>query len=232
MISYKNIKIFKGVENQSVEILDWNEKTNIVEYLVLNTPICQFDQHSRARVGIQFLDYKVSEEPEYSFYTVDYDHISKNTDIFNKTFSTLEKLEINRSNSIFKTNYNLMSRNCSYRVIQTYASLKGQMSRRLKLCEEEFIVSLHWMLKKLLIEAGSENAAKDFLPGCDVLGYCDYASADYLSNMFGCLFASCGRWPSNTEFASFNQSCTTPQLIREQTGIIIDKSKYEIENGK
>ena len=75
---------------------------------------------------------------------------------------------------------------------------------------------------------GIENA-KGFRPGCDLIKKCDYAAADYLSNAFGCLFAGCGRFPSKTDFASFNQSCTTPELIKEQLGITCVRSSYEIE---
>lgn len=39
--------------------------------------------------------------------------------------------------------------------------------------------------------------------------------------MFGCLFAGCKRWPDNTEFASFNFSCSTQESIEEELGIKI-----------
>ncbi len=71
------------------------------------------------------------------------------------------------------------------------------------------------------------NQMLRLLPGCDLKQECDYSSADYLSNMFGCLFAGCGRWEDKANYASFNQSCTTPDLLEKQLGITIPRSSYE-----
>lgn len=221
----REILILRGVEPLLVTILNCSEKE--IEYTVENTPICQFDQHSRARIGIEFLDYKVSEKPVYIFYSNLFDKVCNNIETFvTETLKALGDLEEKRNTSEFKTEYNLMSRSCSYRVKQTWDSLKGQMSRRLKMCEEEFIVGLHWELRDQLIKLGYTEAEK-FVPFCDVIKNCDYSSADYLSNMFGCLFAGCGRWPDKTEFASFNFSCTTRQLLEEQLNIKIPLSYHE-----
>jgi len=145
----------------------------------------------------------------------------------NNVFNTLEELEvIRRKEKEIPTTYNLMTRACTYWVKQDINSLKGQMNRRLKLCEEEFIVGVHWLLRDKMIKMGIEEA-KEFLPGCDRLGYCDYSSADYLSNMFGCLFSGCGRWPDKAQYASFNESCTTNSLLETQLKIKIQRSEHE-----
>lgn len=227
MIQKNNIKLLKGVENLKVSIISHDEKQ--VHYKVENTPVCQFDQHSRARIGVKFLNYQVSEQPEYVLYTNLYESLNKNEEFLNETINTLSELEDLRNKAEFKDDYTLMSRNCSYEVIQEYGSLAGQMSRRLKFSEEEFIVGLHWLLRDKLIKFGVDKANK-FLPGCDAVKKCEYASADYLSNMFGCLFKGCGRWKSHAEYASFNQSCTTPKIIEEQLNIEVPKSEYEITN--
>lgn len=227
MKDINGIKIFKGVQDLQVEIIEYTDK--MIKYTVKNTPICQYDQHSRARVGIQFLDYKVSDLPEYVLYSNLYDRMIADEELQQKFWATATKLEVLRNASDLKDDYNLMSRNCSYTVVQDFSSLHGQMSRRLKFCEEEFIVALHWMLRDKMIKAGIK-VAESFRPGCDVIGKCDYAAADYLSNAFGCLFAGCNRWPSHAEYASFNVSCTTPKMLEEQLGLEIFKSKYELEN--
>ena len=217
----------KGVEELTVDIISADE-TGIV-YHVKGTPICQYDQHSRARIGIEFYDYKVDESPRYIIYTAVSNHMS--ADNTEKISSTLLKLEELRNKSPFKDQYNLMTRACEYKVKQTWGSLRGQMMRRLKFCEEEFIVGLHWLLRHKLIEMGFKQA-ESFLPGCDHAKDCDYASADYLSNMFGCLFAGCGRWESHAKYASFNESCTSPELLEKQLSsyqIQIPRSKHELE---
>jgi len=220
MIKINDIEITRGCEGLVVNILEVNR--DFVDYSVENLPICQFDQHSRARIGVEFSEYEVTNYPKYVFYTHVYDMMFKDINFSNHIFSTLKKLEVIREKASFKDAYNLMSRICSYRVKQTWESLRGQMSRRLKFCEEEFIVGLHWQLRDILIKEGWKEA-KEFKPFCDVIKGCDYSKADYLSNMFGCLFASCGRWPSETNYASFNESCSDVIEIEKQLKIEIPK---------
>jgi hypothetical protein len=223
----------KGIECLDVEILSWNEDSGMISYKITGTPICQYDQHSRARVGIKFKDYIVSPDPNYVVYTQVWDTMEKDPEFKKEVMETLEELEEVRNESseelraIEMSSLNLMSRECSYVVEQSIGSLRGQMARRLMFCEEEFIVGLHWLLRKKMIEMGI-SLAEGFKPMCDVTKKCEYAKADYLSNAFGCLFAGCGRWKSHTEFASFNQSCTTPELVKEQTGVTCTKSEYEL----
>ena len=222
-----DVEISRGVETLEIMIINWNDQE--VEYIVKNTPICQWDQHSRARLGVEFFDYKVSEKPEYIFYTNVFDKMAKDPYFREDVLITLNELEQIRNTIEFKTDFNLMSRSCSYRVKQTMDSLKGQMVRRLKMCEEEFIVAVHMKLRDTLIKLGCKMA-ETFLPGCDLLQKCDYSSADYLSNMFGCLFTGCNRWPGQTEFATFNFSCSTRKDLEQQLCIKFPKSEYEIKN--
>ena len=228
------VNIKKGIECLDVEILSWNEDSGMISYKITGTPVCQYDQHSRARVGIKFKDYKVSDEPNYVVYTQVWDTMEKDPEFKKEVIETLQELEDLRNendesySSIEMSSLNLMSRECSYVVEQNIGSLRGQMARRLQFCEEEFIVGLHWLLRQKMIDMGI-GMADGFKPMCDVTKKCEYAKADYLSNAFGCLFAGCGRWKSHTEFASFNQSCTTPELVKQQTGVTCTKSEYELE---
>jgi len=228
------VNIKKGIECLDVEILSWNPDSQMITYKITGTPVCQYDQHSRARVGIKFKDYKVSEKPNYVVYTQVWETMEKDPSFKKEVIDTLQELEDlrNENDEVFSqiemSSLNLMSRECSYVVEQNIGSLRGQMARRLQFCEEEFIVGLHWLLRQKMIDAGID-LANGFKPMCDVTKKCEYAKADYLSNAFGCLFAGCGRWKSHTEFASFNQSCTTPELVKEQTGVTCTKSEYELQ---
>jgi|TARA_R110001592_G_scaffold24978_1_gene95593 hypothetical protein len=228
------VNIKKGIECLDVEILSWNPDSQMISYKITGTPVCQYDQHSRARVGIKFKDYEVSKEPNYVVYTQVWDTMEKDPEFKKEVIETLQELEDIRNessedlSSIEMSSLNLMSRECSYVVEQNIGSLRGQMARRLQFCEEEFIVGLHWLLRQKMIDKGI-SMAEGFKPMCDVTKKCEYAKADYLSNAFGCLFAGCGRWKSHTEFASFNQSCTTPELVKEQTGVTCTKSEYELQ---
>ena len=111
MLDLNGIKVFKGVEDLQVEILEFTDK--IIKYKVSNTPICQYDQHSRARVGIQFLDYTVSNKPEYVVYSALYERIKSDTELQNKFWATATKLEVLRTASDIKDDYNSMTRNSS-----------------------------------------------------------------------------------------------------------------------
>ena len=225
------VNIKKGIECLDIEILSWNPDSQMISYKITGTPVCQ---HSRARVGIKFKDYKVSEKPDYVVYTQVWDTMEKDPEFKKEVIETLQELEDLRNenneelSSLEMSSLNLMSRECSYVVEQNIGSLRGQMARRLQFCEEEFIVGLHWLLRQKMIDKGI-SLANSFKPMCDVTKKCEYAKADYLSNAFGCLFAGCGRWKSHTEFASFNQSCTTPELVKQQTGVTCTKSEYELE---
>lgn len=229
MLTKENINIMCGVEHLSADVENFDKNAEIVTYHVKNTPICAWDQHSRARIGVSFFNYKVDNNPNYVVYTNVYNLLSKDEKFRNKTFDTLSKLEQLRNKAKNKISFNLMTRNCSYSVRQDWNSLVGQMSRRLKFCEEEFITGLHFLLRDKLIKIGIEKA-NNLLPGCDKLGYCDYSSSDYLSNLFGCLFASCNRQKSEKNYATFNESCSNVTELEKQLNIIIPKSLYEIEN--
>ena len=222
MIKEQGITLMRGVENLIVEVVDFDNKQ--VKYFVKNSPICQFDQHSRARVGVKCMSYEVAEEPEYVIYTKLYDKI-----FFDKTINTLKALEETRNLSKNQIDYNLMTRNCQYFVIQSIDSLIGQMSRRLQFCEEEYICGLHWLLRDKLIKLGIHQANL-FLPECDLVKKCTYSQSDYLSQSFGCLFAGCNRHKDEAQYASFNQSCCTAKEIEEQLNIIIPASQYESDN--
>src|SRR4051812_48703891 len=107
MLDIRGIKVFKGVEDLQVEILEFTDKN--IKYKVSNTPICQYDQHSRARVGIQFKEYTVSKTPEYVVYSALYERLKTDIELQDKFHGTATKLEVLRNASDIKDDYNLMS---------------------------------------------------------------------------------------------------------------------------
>lgn len=230
MIQERNVILRKEVEELIVNVFNYDDDAKIVHYEIVNTPICQFDQHSRARVEVIFYDYKVTDNADYVLYAEVYERILRDEVYKKQVINNLHALEAIRSKYKQKQAFNLMSRNCSYKVKQSINSLKGQMSRRLKFCEESFIAGLHWKLKDELIKIGCKEA-EQFLPGCDLIKECDYSSADYLAQSFSCLFAGCNRWPDkNTGYVSFNHSCTLAKELEKQLKINIAKSQYELDN--
>jgi len=220
-IKGNDVILFEGASHIDIDIKDVD--SSHVVYKVISAPICCYDQHSRARVGARFFNYEVNENPYYHMYTSVFKKLNDNEDLNYRVIDVLSRLENLRNKSSFKTEFNLMSRDCSYYVDQTYQSLKGQMARRLMFCEEEFVAGLHWHLRDVLINDYKVEVAKIWLPECDNKKKCVYAESDYLSNMFGCLFAPCGRWPAGTKYASFNTSCSDIKVIEDQMGIVIPR---------
>ena len=103
----------------------------MITYKITGTPVCQYDQHSRARVGIKFKDYKVSEEPNYVVYTQVWETMEKDPEFKKEVIETLEELEDIRDDreknvfsSVEMSAFNLMSRECSYIVEQNIGSLR------------------------------------------------------------------------------------------------------------
>lgn len=229
-MSYKqdNVILYRGVEDLQVNILNHNDSK--ITFEVINTPIHAFDQHARARVGHKFFDYKISDDPIYTFYTATYDRLLTDPNKVNEFIELAKDVEIQRNKTDFKYPYNLMSRNTSYKVEVEYSALIGQMSRRLKFCEEETITGIFFLLRQKMIDKGIKFA-NDYLPGCDKTGKCDYIDvSDHLSSVFNALFSACGRHKTDENtYRSFNQSCTTPGLLIKQLHIDIPKSKWEIE---
>ena len=101
-----------------------------------------------------------------------------------------------------------MSYNHSFTTTIDLLSLKGQMSRRLMACEESPIVFMYWKLKQE-IKNVTPLIANYLRPVCDNAKKCVYhGGAEGMTKYFSNLFAGCGRWPDEVEYAEFNRSCS------------------------
>lgn len=101
-----------------------------------------------------------------------------------------------------------MSYNHSFTMSIDLLSLKGQMSRRLMACEESPIVLMFWKIRAE-IKKQAPLIANYLRPACDGAKRCVYhGGAEGLTKYFSNLFAGCGRWPDEVEYAEFNRSCS------------------------
>jgi len=106
-----------------------------------------------------------------------------------------------------------------------YRGLQDMMAQRLAFCEQWDTVATAWAMwyevwKKFPL------LAVFLRPGCDWAKRCTYAKAYSLSELFGCLFKPCGRWPCpgrNYEYATFNESSTSAEEIEEWLGFHIPR---------
>jgi len=121
-----------------------------------------------------------------------------------------------------------------------YKSLQDFCAKRLKFCEQEDTCATAWMIRHTLGKKFPLLA--DYLrPGCDFAQKCQYHEIYSLSEIFGCLFRECGRWPVNApgigedaeaySAAQFNEACSDRSVIEEQLGIDIPDPSKELPEG-
>jgi thymidylate synthase ThyX len=113
-----------------------------------------------------------------------------------------------------------MSYNHSWTTSIDLLSLKAQLDRRLMACEEAPIVLLAWKIREQ-IEKVSPFIANYLRPVCDKVRKCVYhGGAEGLTKYFSNLFAGCGRWKDEVEYAEFNFSCSNYKELSKYVNII------------
>lgn len=120
--------------------------------------------------------------------------------------------------------------NHSYVFGMNLLAMKGQMTRRLMACEQEGIVTLHWLMRKE-IEKMFPFLASFLRPACDNAKKCIYMSGpEGLTKFFSNLFDGCGRWPVVKEedkiYCEFNRSCTDYERLKEFGIPVIGKNEF------
>lgn len=211
-------------------------------FKVQGSPRHCFDQHARARVGSTFYSIGCRDnfktDSRMILYTSLYDQMQKDKRFGRDIEQHLcemkllyEQIVSHKGSAQTARAVLPMCYHHPYFFAQDLLSLKGQCSRRMQFCEEEFIVGVHWLIREEIKRKFPLIA--DFLrPGCDNSKKCGYAKDYALSNAFGCLFAGCGRWPSQTEYATFNESCTNQNALEFQLKIRIPKPTDWINYGE
>lgn len=121
-----------------------------------------------------------------------------------------------------------------------YLALQSFCAKRLKFCEQADTVMTAWFMKEAVRDKYPLLGVY-LKPGCDIVGRCQYADEYSMSEIFGCLFAPCGRNPvkNPVDYSEFNKSCTDVSKIEELLGYstievqsyIDDAVEAEIERG-
>ena len=195
---------------------------------VYGGPRHMFDQHARARVGSTFYSVGCRDNSKLDASMVAYSslydmHKAELAEYFGACKRLYGAIISGGTGSWQSARAVLpMCYHHPYYFSQNYLALKQQCSRRMMFCEEEFIVGLHWLLRESV--AGRFPLLANYLrPACDAAHECLYAKSYSLSNMFGCLFKGCGRWPRGTEYASWNSSCTDVETLVQQGVPVVSK---------
>jgi thymidylate synthase ThyX len=109
-----------------------------------------------------------------------------------------------------------------YSFAANYAALQNMCAQRMKFCEAEDVVAVAWLVREA-VKKEFPLLAHYLRSGCDISNRCDYHKAYTLSEAFGCLFKSCGRWKVENDdmYSQFNESCSDAETIAKQLGIDI-----------
>ncbi|HQJ75560.1 MAG TPA: FAD-dependent thymidylate synthase [Bacteroidota bacterium] len=128
-----------------------------------------------------------------------------------------------------------MSYNHSFTTYINFASLQTQCNRRMMACEEGPIVLMSWKMRSEIKNKVSPFLANYLRPLCDKVKKCVYhGGAEGLTKYFSNLFAGCGRWEDEVDYAEFNFSCTSYEKLKNYVEIVepnewIDFSENDYE---
>lgn len=98
-----------------------------------------------------------------------------------------------------------------------YQALRGFMSHRLLATEQEDTVATAMQMWKAMWDQYPLLAAY-LRPACDWAGKHVCTKAYQMNELFGNLFADCGRFPSSTTYSTFNESCSNYDTLEKQLG--------------
>ncbi|MBZ4649275.1 FAD-dependent thymidylate synthase [Thermosipho sp. (in: thermotogales)] len=196
-----------------------------------------FDQAARARVGATFFSSGVRDnnklDASFIMPTELYDNreLRKDIEEYVKMGKDLYEKIISKGQGSWQSARCIlpMGMNHPFEFSMTYLALMGQCSRRLKFCEQEDTVGLFWSVREALKDKFPLLAIY-LRPSCDRTKRCQYHESYSLSEMFGCLFKSCGRNSDNSPYvyATFNRACTVKDVLEEQLGFKIPNSNEDL----
>jgi len=197
-------------------------------FIVRGASRAQFDQHARQRIGATFFSQGVRDNSRADAgFRVPTDliemedrnlsdrvleHIAKGKELYSEILGN-GKGSYQSARAILP-----MGMTHNYKYAANLQAIKGYMAQRLQACEQEDTVFVAISIRKA-IEEKFPLIASHLKPGCDYAKRCTYHQSYTLSEMFGCLFAGCGRWPDENEYSTFNGSCSNYRTMAEQGGI-------------
>jgi thymidylate synthase ThyX len=110
----------------------------------------------------------------------------------------------------------------NYSVSYNYAAIKSMVGKRAQACEAEDVVAVAFLTRHAIAEK-FPLLSKYLRPTCDFARRCTYHESYSMSEAFGALFDSCGRWPEKEGYSYSHQngSCSDYKTIEQQLGIPI-----------
>lgn len=193
-----------------------------------------FDQAARARIGASFQSIGSRDnckiDSPFILYPELYKDIQENPELkvkfenWVKDTKDLYEEILSKDLSSWQEARAVLPMSYSHSWVATYnlLSLKGQMSNRLKFCEETHIVYMFWKMRSE-IENISPLVANYLRPACDGAKRCVYhGKHEGLTKYFSNLFSGCGRWKSenDSDYQEFNRSCSNPDLMAKHVKVV------------
>lgn len=202
-----------------------------------------FDQHARSRIGSYFCSIgsrdNCKQDAPFLFYLDIIDRMNKDAffkakvEYWIKTSKDLYEDMVKEGESSWQSARAFLPQcvNHSYVFGMNFLALKGQMNRRLMACEQEGIVSLHWLLRKE-IDDRFPLLGSFLKPACDSAKRCVYMEGpEGMTKYFSNLFDGCGRWEvknkENSVYKEFNKSCTDYNRLKELGIPVVDKNEFK-----
>ena len=205
-------------------------------FLVRGLPRHCFDQMARTRIGAGFGSIGCRDNSKMDSSMILYSEYENMSEILQLVKDLIQRTKhiygkiINEGKESYQVARSVlpMCYHHPFVFTQNLMSLLSQMRRRLCFGEEEFICGLHWYIRDLFEgQLGLSLVADSMKPACDYARECLYSKSDG-SELFGNLFAGCGRWPKEGEYSEFNKSCTNKIVLGKQLGFHIPYSNEYI----
>lgn len=185
-----------------------------------------FDQHARARIGSTFFSQGIrdnsradagfriptefQDDPELLEEVKE--HIAQMKELYVKI--------VKRGHGSFQSARCILPLGSThqYKYRANLQALRGYFATRLAACEQSdtcaTAIATWDQINQKFPLIGS-----NLKPACDYAQRCLYHKTYTLSELFGCLFKGCGRWPDKDPYATFNRSCSSYHTIQEELGI-------------
>jgi len=198
-------------------------------FLIRKVSRSSFDQIARARIGVGISSQGVRDNSRidagFRMPTDLYENKELRDNITRHVNSTKslyrDILTTNRSSWQSARSILPMGLTHNFYITFNYLAFQNQCARRLQFCEQPDTVAAFWLMRYKLEKVFPVLAAY-CRPMCDNRKSCGYHRAYKLSEMFSCLFKSCGRWPVDERNAAyFNYSSCTRKQISEELEIPI-----------
>jgi hypothetical protein len=193
-------------------------------FTVERLPRWSFDQIARARVGIVFSSQGTRDNNHKDAGFFVHDEIADDPELFEDFKNAALQCKdvyakiVDKGKGSWQAARSIfpISNTHAFSFAANFAALQNLLSRRMKFCEADATVAFAWLVHKELEK--KFPLLSDFCrPGCDFAKKCQYNNSYNMSNMFGCLFAPCGRHKGQFEdYAEFNKCCTDKSKLEQQ----------------